>query len=77
MATQTVTEQQNPGFDINEARDCIAKARGIIEMIGPYAINTFGYDTAETLCNSAFAVSEQLERLAEMTGSRPHPKVES
>lgn len=71
MATESVTARTKPELDVNAAHECITKARGIVEMIGAYAIATFGYDTAQPLCGSAWAICDQLDQLAVITGLDP------
>lgn len=75
MAIESVVQTQQPEFNIEDARDCIAKARGIAELIGPYAISTLGVETAQSLSCAVWALCDQLDQLAAMTGLDPQREV--
>lgn len=73
MANQTVTVA---GLDVNAVQECIDKARSIIAMMGPYSISTFGYESAQDICGSAWAATDQLDKLAQLCGLDERESVE-
>lgn len=77
MATESVIDRALNGPGLNDAQECISKARGIAEMIGPYAISTLGYESAQPLANAMWALSDQLDKLAELVRLDPVPEAQA
>lgn len=60
-----------PTLDINEAHAAIGKARAIVEMVSEACMHKFEYDAALRFTDALWAVTDQLDKLAEMTGLDP------
>ncbi|KGM55371.1 hypothetical protein N799_07270 [Lysobacter arseniciresistens ZS79] len=65
-----------PEFDMNEAQECVERARGIVEMIGPYLSQMLGPEDARAVLGGVWAASDLLDRLAVMTGLDPKPEAQ-
>jgi hypothetical protein len=55
-------------FDVDEAHAAIDKARGIVEMVSEACMHKFEYDDATRFTGALWAVTDQLDKLAVMTG---------
>jgi hypothetical protein len=63
--------KQSLPFDLDEAHAAIGKARGIVEMVGDAIMHKFEYDTALRYTDALWAATDQLDKLAAMTGLDP------
>jgi hypothetical protein len=65
MATQSVPACP---FDMEEAHMAIGKARGVVEVVSDALMHKLDYHTATRITDALWAASEQLDKLAMMTG---------
>jgi hypothetical protein len=63
--------KQSVPFDVDEAHAAIGKARGIVGMVSDAIMHKFDYDTATRYTDALWAASDELDKLAAMTGLDP------